>query len=418
MSRRHYLSIIVAAAIAVSAGTAANAAPAATNVTAKASIAAKTLRSGLDLEGFDRSVRPQDDLYRFAGGTWLAKTEIPADRSNFGTFSKLEDDALAALRELIEAAAADSKRAPGSDAQKLGDFYTAFMNTELIEKRGLAPLTAEFGRIEQIAKAEDVFVYFGRAQRVGLGAPVNAYVGQDRKQSSRYIPGLSQSGLTMPDREYYLADDARNAKARADFAIYAEKLLSLAGTADAAAAATRILALETAIAKLHWTRVENRDPVKTYNRMSLDDAATAMPAFEWRAFIGGMGPEAAGVVEFDIRQPTYVRQLGELVRATPVASWREYFRFRALDANAAFLPQAYDAARFEFRERALRGVQEQQPRWRRGLNLIDRSRPRRASASRSWWPTCARPLRSRSIRSSGWVPRPRPRPSASWPRFR
>jgi len=373
MSRRYCLSIIVAVAIAVFAGTASNAARAATTSEAYVAIAAKTLRSGLDLDGFDRSVRPQDDLYRFAGGTWLAKTEIPADRSNFGTFSKLEDDALAALRELIEAVAADSKRTPGSDAQKLGDFYTAFSNVELIEKRGLAPLTAEFGRIEQIAKTEDVFVYFGRAQRVGFGAPVNAYVGQDRKQSTRYIPGLSQSGLTMPDREYYLADDARSAKARTDFAIYAEKLLSLAGTADAAAAATRILVLETAIAKLHWTRVENRDPVKTYNRMSLGEAATAMPAFEWRAFISGMGPEAAGVVEFDIRQPTYVRQLGELVRATPVARWREYFRFRALDANAAFLPQAYDTARFEFRERALRGVQEQQPRWRRGLNLIDRS---------------------------------------------
>jgi len=373
MSRRYCLSIIVAVAIAVFAGTASNAARAATTSEAYVAIAAKTLRSGLDLDGFDRPVRPQDDLYRFAGGTWLAKTEIPADRSNFGTFSKLEDDALAALRELIEAVAADSKRTPGSDAQKLGDFYTAFSNVELIEKRGLAPLTAEFGRIEQIAKTEDVFVYFGRAQRVGLGAPVNAYVGQDRKQSTRYIPGLSQSGLTMPDREYYLADDARSAKARTDFAIYAEKLLSLAGTADAAAAATRILVLETAIAKLHWTRVENRDPVKTYNRMSLGEAATAMPAFEWRAFISGMGPEAAGVVEFDIRQPTYVRQLGELVRATPVARWREYFRFRALDANAAFLPQAYDTARFEFRERALRGVQEQQPRWRRGLNLIDRS---------------------------------------------
>lgn len=159
----------------------------------------------------------------------------------------------------------------------------------------------------------------------------------------------------MPDREYYLADDARNVKARADFAIYAEKLLSLAGTADATAAASRILALETAIAKLHWTRVENRDPVKTYNRMSLADATTAMPAFDWRAFISGMGPEAAAVGEFDIRQPTYVRQLGELVRATPVATWREYFRFRALDANAAFLPQVFDAARFEFRERALRG---------------------------------------------------------------
>ena len=332
-----------------------------------------TLRSGLDLDGFDRNVRPQDDLYRFAGGTWLARTEIPADRSNYGTFSKLEDDALATLRELVEAAAADPKHASGSDEQKIGDFYTAFMNTQAIETRGLAPLAPEFARVAAITTADDVFGYFARAQRIGIGAPINAYVGQDRKQSTRYLPGLSQSGLTMPDREYYLTEDARNVKARADFTVYAETLLSLSNTPDAKAAAARILALETEIAKLHWTRVENRDPVKTYNRTAIADAVASMPAFGWKAFVDGLGPEASSITEFDIRQPSYVKQLGELVRATPIATWREYFRFRVLDANASFLPTAYDTARFEFRERALRGVQAQQPRWRRGLTLIDRS---------------------------------------------
>lgn len=334
---------------------------------------ASSLRSGLDLEGFDRSVRPQDDLYRFAGGAWLARTEIPADRSNYGTFSKLEDDALATLRELVESAAADPKRARGSDAQKLGDFYSAFMDTKAIETRGIAPLESELSRIASLASYDDVFAFFGRAQRLGIGAPIGAYVGQDRRQSTRYIPGLSQSGLTMPDREYYLSDDARNAKARADLATYAEKLLSLSGSSEAGAAAARIVALETSIARLHWTRVENRDPVKTYNRTSIVDAIVAMPAFGWRPFIDGMGPEAAAITEFDIRQPSYVKQLGELVRATPVTTWREYFRFRLLDANASFLPTAYDTARFDFRERALRGVQAQQPRWRRSLTLIDRS---------------------------------------------
>ncbi|MBM4217821.1 MAG: hypothetical protein FJ178_08280, partial [Gammaproteobacteria bacterium] len=233
---------------------------------------ASSLRSGLDLEGFDRSVRPQDDLYRFAGGAWLARTEIPADRSNYGAFSKLEDDALATLRELVESAAADPKRAPSSDARKLGDFYSAFMDTKAIEIRGIAPLESELSRIASLASCDDVFGFFGRAQHLGIGAPIGAYVGQDRRQSTRYILGLSQSGLTMPDREYYLSDDARNAKARADLATYAEKLLSLSGSAEAGATAARIVALETSIARLHWTRVENRDPVKTYNRTSIADA--------------------------------------------------------------------------------------------------------------------------------------------------
>jgi len=336
-------------------------------------VGSAALRSGLDLEGFDRSLRPQDDLYRFAGGTWLAKTEIPADRSNYGTFTKLDDDALATLRELVEGAVADPRRVPGSDAQKLGDFHAAFMDTAAIARAGLEPLAPELARIEALGDIEQVFAYFGRARRIGVSSPVVAYVGQDRKQSTRYLAGLSQGGLTMPDREYYLADDARNARARADLAVYVGRLLTLSGTADAAGAAERVVALETAIARLHWTRVENRDPLKTYNKLSLAEAASAMPAFDWGAFVGGLGQEAAGIKEFDVRQPTYLKQLGELVRATPVATWREYLRFRLLDAHAEFLPDAYDTARFDFRERALRGVQAQSPRWRRSLKLIDDS---------------------------------------------
>jgi putative endopeptidase len=338
-----------------------------------AAAAEPSLRSGLDLAGFDRSVRPQDDLYRFAGGTWLSTTEIPADRSNYGTFSKLEDDALESLRTLTEAAASDATRAPGSDAQKLGDLFTAYMDTSRIEARGLEPLAAELGRIDSLQSTRDVFGYFGRAQRFGIASPVNAYVGQDRRQSTRYIAGLSQGGLSMPDREYYLTDDARNVALRAQLQRYIARLFELAGRKDGAAAAERILQLETRIAKLHWTRVENRDPVKTYNKTSVAAAAELAPQFEWRVFLEGLGPEAAVIAEFDIRQPTYLRELAPLVRSTPVEVWREYFRYRLLDANAAFLPEAFDQARFEFREKALSGVQAQQPRWRRGLRLIDRT---------------------------------------------
>ena len=338
-----------------------------------AAAAEPSLRSGLDLAGFDRSVRPQDDLYRFAGGTWLSTTEIPADRSNYGTFSKLEDDALESLRTLTEAAASDATRAPGSDAQKLGDLFTAYMDTSRIEARGLEPLAAELGRIDSLQSTRDVFGYFGRAQRFGIASPVNAYVGQDRRQSTRYIAGLSQGGLSMPDREYYLTDDARNVALRAQLQRYIARLFELAGRKDGAAAAERILQLETRIAKLHWTRVENRDPVKTYNKTSVAAAAELAPQFEWTVFLEGLGPEAAVIAEFDIRQPTYLRELAPLVRSTPVEVWREYFRYRLLDANAAFLPEAFDQARFEFREKALSGVQAQQPRWRRGLRLIDRT---------------------------------------------
>jgi predicted metalloendopeptidase len=338
------------------------------------------LRSGLDLAGFDRSVRPQDDLYRFAGGAWLAKTEIPADRSNYGTFSALEDRARESLREIAEAAAAasgagstDASLAPGSDMRKLGDLYASYMDTAGIEARGIAPLADDLAGIAALRTHRDVYAWMGRAQRYRTGAPVNLYVGQDRRQSTRYLTGVSQGGLTMPDREYYLADDGRNAALRRQLAGYAERLLTLAGIPGAAAAAARIVALETKIAALQWTRVENRNPVKTYNKATLAEAAAMAPGFDWAAFLGGVGPEAAGIVELDIRQPTFVKGLAELVRATPVADWQDYFRFRVLDANAPFLPERFDTARFEFRERAVRGVQAQEPRWRRGVNLLDRT---------------------------------------------
>lgn len=334
---------------------------------------ATTLRSGLDLAGFDQSVRPQDDLYRFAGGTWLAKTEIPADRSNYGTFSKLEDDAIAALRTLAEAASADPTKVSGSDRQKLGDLYASFIDEQGIERRGLEPLQEELARIDAISDAKSVFEYAGRAQRIGVGAPVGFYVGQDRKNSSSYIAGISQSGLTMPDREYYLADDERNRKFREAFVRYVEQLLTLAGTPDATAKATRVLAVETALAEHHWTRVQNRDPIKTYNKTSVADLATMAPQFDWVSFVKGSGIDTAKIEVLDVRQPTYLRESSRLVREISAEDWRAYFRFRLLDGSAAFLPAAFDAARFDFRERTLRGVQEQQPRWRRGVNLLDRT---------------------------------------------
>jgi len=334
-----------------------------------------SLRSGLDLAGFDFSVRPQDDLFRFAGGSWLAKTEIPADRSDYGTFTKLQDDAQASLRRLAEAAAARTDKTPGSDEQKLGDLYAAWMDTARIESLGLAPLAADFARIESLASTAEVYRFMAEAQRLGIGAPLGAFVGQDRKQSTRYLAALGQSGLTLPDREYYVTDDARYLVLREQLGAYAERLFVLSGVPAerAKADAAQIVKLETAFAQKHWTRVENRDPVKTYNLTSLEAARAQMPAFDWTSFLAGFGEKGVMIKEFDIRQPSYVAALAGIINDTPVETWRAYFRFRLLDASAAYLPEAFDTARFEFRERAVRGVQEQQPRWRRGVSLIDRT---------------------------------------------
>ena len=338
---------------------------------AAAAPSAPVLKSGLDLSGFDTRVRPQDDLYRFAGGAWLENTAIPDDRSNFGTFTRLEDHALEALRALVEETAATPGRSYGSDAQRVGDFYASFMDVNRVAVLGATPLAGEISQILQIRTTRDVFAYMGRSQRLGVPHPLLMYVTQDARDSKAYIASVYQSGLTMPDRDYYLAMDARNVELRRALDAYVARLLALAGETSADAAARRVTALEGRIANHHWTKVQNRDPVKTYNKVTLAEAPALTPGFDWFAFLEGAG--APSVAAIDVNQPTYVRELAKIVRGTSVADWRLYFKFRLLDAYAPYLAPEFEQANFEFSERALRGTPAQQPRWRRGVQLLDGS---------------------------------------------
>ena len=326
------------------------------------------LVSGLDLSGFDRSVRPQDDLYRFVGGGWLARTEIPPDRSNYGSFTILDDTAQEELRKLIVAASQQPNRAPGSDAQKAGDYYLAYMDTERAESLGLAPLRSELSRIDAIATPRDVARYIGHAQRLGVAHPFRWRSTPDNKNSTVYIGTLNQSGLTMPDRDYYLNPDNKYAQFRAKFAIYVEQMLARAGERNAKSAASRIAALETRIANYQWSKVQNRDPVKTYNPMSLPEYQKLAPAFDWLAYFEGM---AAPVQKLDISQPSFIAGVGQLVKTVPVADWRLYFKFQLLDDYAPLLSAQFADLEFDFHSRTLQGVKEPLPRWRRAVDSMD-----------------------------------------------
>jgi putative endopeptidase len=329
---------------------------------------APVLKSGLDLAGFDRSVRPQDDLYRFVGGNWLATTEIPPDRSNYGSFIILDDTAKEEVRRLIVAASEQPDRAPGSDAQKVGDFYLAYMDTARVESLGLNPLRDELARIDAIATPRDVARYIGRSQRLGLGQPFFWFSTPDNKDSSVYIASIYQNGLTMPDRDYYLSPDAKYANFRAKFAVYVENLLARAGERNAKSAAARIVALETRIANDQWTKVQNRDPVKTYNPMTLPEYQKLAPGFDWLAFYEGLG---APVQKMDIAQPSFVKGIGQLVKTVPVADWRAYFKFQLLDDFSPALSAQFADLEFDFQQRTLNGIPEPRPRWRRAVNSMD-----------------------------------------------
>jgi putative endopeptidase len=326
------------------------------------------LKSGLDLTGFDRKVRPQDDLYEFAGGTWLANTPIPPDRSNYGSFIILDDQAQEEVKQLIVAASTQANRPAGSDAQKVGDFYNAYMDTARVEGLGLSPLSGELAHIDAIATPRDVARYIGYSQRIGVAQPLAWFSSPDNGNSTVYLGALYQNGLTMPDRDYYLSPDEKYAVFRAKFAEYVEQMLARAGERNAKSAAARIAALETRLANYQWTKVQNRDPVKTYNPMTLPEYQKLAPGFDWLAFFEGMGAPAQ---KLDVNQPTFVKGIGQLVKTVPVSDWRVYFKFHLLNAYAPALSAQFADLEFGFKQKTLNGVEEPRPRWRRAVDSMD-----------------------------------------------
>lgn len=330
----------------------------------------QSLQSGVYLQNIDRDVRPQDDFYRYVNGQWLARTPIPADRSNYGTFTMLEEEARDDVRAILEQAAQASAPAD-SDLQKVGDFYASFMDEAAIESQGLAPLQDEFDRIDAIASVQDVARYIGRGQRMFVPHPFAFYVGIDEKNSSEYIGSLYQTGLGMPDRDYYLSKDPRQVDAREKYHAYVRDLLALSGTPDAEAAAASVLAIESALAQAHWTRVQNRDARKTYNRLDRAALKKLMPGFDWSAFFAGAGIEESKVPALNVAQPSYFQMLDSLITRTPVADWRAYFRYMLLDAQAPALPARFVQLHFDFHRRTISGIEELEPRWKRGVDTVN-----------------------------------------------
>ena len=220
--------------------------------------------SGIDRSAFDPAVRPQDDLFLHANGAWVKKAEFPADKSYIGVFEEMQDETQAKLRGLIEAAA---KGANDAESRKIGNLYASFMDEARLEALGVKPLAGELKAIDAIADRAQLARELARLDRMGVDVPLLVLVGQDDRDSTRYIGGIVQGGLGLPDRDYYLkADDKTFAGVRAKYIDYLSSLLTMAGEHDARATAETVLSLETEIARLQWTRVETRDPVKAYNK--------------------------------------------------------------------------------------------------------------------------------------------------------
>src|ERR1700730_17697997 len=323
-----------------------------------ASASTTALQSGVDLKYVDRSVRPQDDLYRYLNGKWLDSFQLPPDKGSYGSFTYVDDATQEQVRGIVDGLVraqpqAEETTGAGSvdpDVRKITDLYASFMDEARLEELGLKPLQGKFAAIDAIANRSEIPGLIAHLNRIGAGAPYDRYVNQDARNSLQYAVIIQQSGLGLPDRDYYLKDDAKFKETRAKYRAHIAKMLSMAGGAEAEPRAAAILDLETALARLQWTRVENRDPVKTYNKIPIGDLPKLMPGYDWRRYSTG---------------------LDKLRSATPLPVWKAYFKWHVLSSAAPYLSKAFVDERFAFRGTVLSGIPENRARWKRGIALLD-----------------------------------------------
>jgi predicted metalloendopeptidase len=333
-------------------------------------VPALDLGSGIDTQFFDDSVRAQDDFYHHVNGKWLKDTEIPADKGIYGSFVKLSDDTQEQLRAAIERLP-QSKDAADPVTRKVIDLYASFIDEPALESLDLKPIAKEFAAIDAIKNKSQIPGLIAHFGQLGVGAPYRLRVHQDARDATRYVVDLAQGGLGMPDRDYYLDDGERLAQIRAKYLQHVETMLRLAAPDTVAAQqAGDILALETALAKVQWTKVENRDPVKRYNRVDLKQLPGLAPGHDWKAYLKDAG--IAGKVDYVVvSQPSYITGFNALLNSTPLPVWKSYFRWRLLSEFAPYLSKRFVDEDFAFYGASLRGIAQNLPRWKRGVQLVD-----------------------------------------------
>ncbi|MET0517620.1 MAG: M13 family metallopeptidase [Burkholderiaceae bacterium] len=323
--------------------------------------------SGLDKSGFDATSRPQDDLFRAANGKWVDTTEIPADKASYGTFIQLRDLSDKRVRTIVDELKGKPHKA-GSVEQKIADFYGSYVDTGRIDKAGLAPLHEILASIDAIKTPEELAAWLGRAQG-SFNTPVQLGVDPDFKEPGIYRTLTWQGGIGMPDRDYYLKDDERMAKARAAYEVYLGQLATLSGDKNGAATAQQVLALEKRIAEAHWAKADLRDPVKIYNPMTPAELAQKAPGLDWAAFLAASS--LGGIDRLSVSQPSQVTAFAKLVGEVPLTEWKTYLRLRVLDESAAVLPKSFRDASFAFHGAALTGAKAEKPRWQKGIDEVN-----------------------------------------------
>ena len=330
------------------------------------------MNSGIDTDQLSPAIRPQDDLFRHVNGAWLDSAEIPEDRSVYGTFHRLRDEAEAQLRVIVEsaaAAAATSESAPDSESRKVGDLYNSFLDEETVDRLGAEPIADQLATVDAVTDLAGLIRALGTLDRSGTGGPFGYYVNGDAKQSDRYIMYLGQGGLSLPDESYYHEDTF--AEIRTEYVAHLERMLTLAGLPDPADAATRIMALETQLSTSHWDRVTNRDATKTYTKLDRAGLDALIPEFDWSAWLAAVEIPESAFAEVVVRQPSYFTGLGRALVEVPLADWKIWLSWRVVHSAASLLSKPFVEENFAFYGRTLTGAPQQRERWKRGVSMVE-----------------------------------------------
>ncbi|MDR6783436.1 putative endopeptidase [Pedobacter africanus] len=332
---------------------------------------AQSTQKFIDPANMDLSVKPGDDFYRYASGTWVKNNPVPAKETRWGSFNALRDFNINAVKGLVEEAAANRSAAVGSVKKRVGDFYLAAMDSMTIEKLGYTPIKPELGKIKQLKSTADLLNHIAYMRTTGLAAPLFGFgVGQDRKNVNKYLPQLAQGGTTLPDRDYYLKDDSRSVKIREAYTAYMISLFKLTGStaADAAKKAAVVMAIEKQLAEAQLSRVEMRDPYKTYNKFTVADFSKTTPGINWSSMFTKFLVNGQDTVL--VSTPKFFVSMNSMLKTVPLGDWKTYLEWNVLKSAAPNLSSPFVDATFAFNQ-AQTGQKIQTPRWQRMSQLTD-----------------------------------------------
>lgn len=336
----------------------------------KGNVEKKELTSGVLKQHMDTLVNPGDDFTAYVNGTWVKNTEIPADKASYGVGYIVHEESEDNVKKIIEESS-KGDFTKGSDEQKVGDLYKSYMNIEKRNELAVLPIQDELAKVDEISNYDELATYFAYANKVGVNVPLGLFVYQDFKDPTIYTVYTWQSGLGLPDRDYYLKEDDRSKEIKTKYSEHIEKMFDLTNLPNGSGAAKTVIALETKLAEKHMEKEKTRDLVALYNMFPVDTLSNIMPKFNWNAFLSEAGLEKQdklGVLMLD-----YTKSLDGIITSTSLETWKTYLKWGVIDASASRLNEALNQQNWEFYSKELRGTQEQRPMWRRGVSTVNRT---------------------------------------------